>query len=1636
MKRTSPFLLLSIFTVLIFFIFGTVRSTASGPSGSRQVIEADHAVPATVPELRTVVAGQGPASAIDQRAWQQIQALLEEKETRTAAQQKIDSQLLYAIKMRRGEKIANNVQSLSIEVGADSSGMVTVDIAAIVDDQLLKDLRGMGVAVSNVFRQYNSLRAVVSLEQLETIASFSQVRFIQPKQEALFSQTPVEARKPFQPQPRYPGPGVPQTWGPHEDFNERAARVRTALQPVLDSTLAPNAPPRIGSVTSQGDTTHRAFIARGTFNVDGTGIKIGVLSDGVDSLTVSQGTGDLGPVTVLPGAGGFGDEGTAMLEIIHDLAPGAQLYFATAVDGLPAFAQNIRDLRTAGCDIILDDVGYFVESPFQDGQAPTVVSPNNSGLATQAVNDVVASGALYFSSAANSGNLNDGTSGTWEGDFADGGTLSLLPGGKVHDFDPTAAVAQFDTITGDGFLTNFHWSDPLGASNNDYDLFIITDDGTTVVGSSTNLQNGTQDPYEAIFFAPTGYRVVILQNTGAANRLLHLSTNRGELALSTDGETHGHNAASGAYGVAAVCAVCVYPAVFDSSNEVETFSSDGPRRILFNGDGSLITPGNVSSTGGTLLQKPDITAADGTSVSGAGGFPTLFYGTSASAPHAAAIAALIKSANPALTQAQIKTALTSTAIDIEAPGTDRDSGAGIVMPFPALQSLGPPVVGRAFLDLQTVSKTETCCNGNGFIEPGEAGTLSVTLKNLGILDATSGTATLTTAASGVTIVNGASNYPTLAASGGSGANITPFSISLSASMPHNPRVEFTVTINYLGGHQPSQSFTFSVQFGIELIENGSFETGDFTGWNVSTASTGGEGTPFRFWSVSQAGAGGFRPYGIRPTAPQDGAFVAWHGFGGGGPLEFRMYQDVHIPAGMMLNLSWKDRVQWNFCCGATLPNSYDVQLRDPSTNAVLTTLYTFSTGAAPGYRRVGWLSHGYDLSAYAGQTVRIFFVQTVSEFFTGPGQVELDAISLSDGPLPGPLPAPTPAPPGLYGGTRNGELLSLDLSTGAGTQTGDLPGFFGSTEIEFNNNTRRGYTQFPDGFFAGQEFDITDGQEIGNPNSTSGSFTGLEWVGSSLYGTMITQDGGASQLRTLDPATGISTIIGPTGINNPISGLAYDETSATMYGLTGGASGGSSNLVTVNLSTGAATVVGAVGFNGGSLEFGPDGNLYAGSTARSTVGTGNLYRINKATGASTLVGPTNFFNITGLINVEAAAPTPTPTPTPPVTNTVKFNASTSSVTETLDATTKIVLTVSRTGDTSSAASVSYATSDGSAVDRSDYLAAIGTLRFAAGETSKTITVFIVDDRLGEGTEAFNLNLSDPIGCAISSPTVVVVTVYSNEFINGPNPVKDANFNSDFFVRQHYLDFFNREADASGLAFWKNQIDECTTQACREIRRINVSAAFFVSIEFQETGYLVYKANQAAFNSGETLKMRDFLLDTQEIGRGVVIGQPGADALLEANKQRFFLEFVQRSAFQAPTAYPTTMTAAQFVDKLNANTFDPRVLDSTGALTPAQRDALVAQLAPDPSSAALRAQVLRSISQNSLFHTRQFNKAFVLMQYFGYLRRNPNEAPEPFLDFSGYNFWLTKLNQFNGNFVEAELVKAFIVSGEYQRRFGP
>jgi uncharacterized protein (TIGR03437 family) len=262
----------------------------------------------------------------------------------------------------------------------------------------------------------------------------------------------------------------------------------------------------------------------------------------------------------------------------------------------------------------------------------------------------------------------------------------------------------------------------------------------------------------------------------------------------------------------------------------------------------------------------------------------------------------------------------------------------------------------------------------------------------------------------------------------------------------------------------------------------------------------------------------------------------------------------------------------------------------------------------------------------------------------------------------------------------------------------------------------------------------------------------------------------------------------------------------------------------------------------------------------------------------------------------------------------------------------------------------------------------------------------------------------------------------------PNPI----VTTDFFVRQQYLDFLNREPDAPGFAFWTNQINSCgNDQQCIEIKRINVSAAFFLSVEFQQTGYLVYRTYKAAYGNIPStpvpVRLSEFLPDTRQIGHDVIVNQTGWESLLESNKVAFFNDFVQRSRFT--TAFSSGLTAQQFVDQLYTN----------AGLAPASgtnRAAAVSEFnSTTPADAAARARALRLVAEDPMVAQQEFNRAFVLMEYFGYLQRNPNDAPEATLDFAGYNFWLSKLNQFNGNFVNAEMVKAFITSTEYKQRFG-
>jgi outer membrane protein assembly factor BamB len=268
---------------------------------------------------------------------------------------------------------------------------------------------------------------------------------------------------------------------------------------------------------------------------------------------------------------------------------------------------------------------------------------------------------------------------------------------------------------------------------------------------------------------------------------------------------------------------------------------------------------------------------------------------------------------------------------------------------------------------------------------------------------------------------------------------------------------------------------------------------------------------------------------------------------------------------------------------------------------------------------------------------------------------------------------------------------------------------------------------------------------------------------------------------------------------------------------------------------------------------------------------------------------------------------------------------------------------------------------------------------------------------------------------------------------------------DFFVKQHYLDFLSRQPDQSGWDFWTNQITSCGSNAqCIEVRRVDVSASFFLSIEFQQTGYLVERFYKVAYGNATgsstfggahqlpvpVVRFNEFLQDTQRIGQGVIVLAPGWEQLLESNKQAYALEFVQTARFTAANAFPTTMTPTVFVDRLNQN--------AGNVLSASERTAAISLFggSADTSNTTARAQAVRQVAEDTDLSNAEYNRAFVLAEYFGYLRRNPNDAPETTLDYTGYDFWLTKLNQFNGNYINAEMVKAFLSSIEYRQRFGP
>lgn len=490
-------------------------------------------------------------------------------------------------------------------------------------------------------------------------------------------------------------------------------------------TVHPNYRPllSVGSVTSQADTVIRAAQARAELGVDGSGVPIGVLSDSFNALgggvavgsgcnrtvtgTTSQVSGDLPPsVKVLQDLNGQSDEGRAMAELIHDLAPGAPLLFHTAFTSEPGFAAGIDALRQCGAKVIVDDVIYFAEPMFQDG------------VIAQAAQRAVDAGVPYFSSAGNYGRVGI------DEEFVDGAPGD--PQNNFHLFGPGNQIASITLPTGCGVRLVLQWAEPFdgtlgpGASS-DFDIALFDCSGgscTVIPGAISDAAQGCSlqgggpggDPLEILESpvnlsgSPRTVGLAVSRVCGTTTRFRIGVTPIGSCSLTSSGyvfdtnifkdaQIYGHAAAAGAVAVAAVD----YREIAQNGDrqaplgviDVERFSSLGGALPFFYDGAGVPLPGGVQ-----LRAKPELAAPDATNTTffvqdaDGDGFPN-FFGTSAAAPHAAAVAALVRERNPALSPAAILDVLISTARDIAAPGYDFLSGFGLVDALDAVEAAAP-----------------------------------------------------------------------------------------------------------------------------------------------------------------------------------------------------------------------------------------------------------------------------------------------------------------------------------------------------------------------------------------------------------------------------------------------------------------------------------------------------------------------------------------------------------------------------------------------------------------------------------------------------------------------------------------------------------------------------------------------------------------------------------------------------------------------------------------------------------------------------------------------------------------------------------------------------------------------------------
>jgi len=457
---------------------------------------------------------------------------------------------------------------------------------------------------------------------------------------------------------------------------------------------------RTGTVTSQGDIALRADIARTTYSVAGTGVTVGTLSDSYDcrgGAASDVASNDL-PTGVMvlqeeTGCGSGSDEGRAMMQIVHDVAPGASQAFHSAFNGTASFANGILNLATvASADVINDDVIYFAEPMFQDGPI------------AQAIDQVKSQGVAYFSAAGNSARD------SYEDSFRDSGEDGNYVGSTRHDFDAGAGTDSLQTVTvapNTQVIVVLQWDDPffsvsgVPGADTDMDIILYSSNGKQVIAGGIDNNIGG-DSVEIVGITnsagvPKTYQIGLEHFAGPfPSKIKYVFF--GDMVVNeyatNSGTSYGHPMAAGGLAVGAARYEDT-PAFGTSPPELEYFSSAGGIEILFNKDGEPVSI--------PLRKKPEIVAPDGGNNTFFGsdyesdGSPN-FFGTSAAAPHAAAVAALLKDRDPSLTPDEVYTALQLTAIDMSTAGFDFDSGHGLIQADLALESLAPDSDGDGLSD--------------------------------------------------------------------------------------------------------------------------------------------------------------------------------------------------------------------------------------------------------------------------------------------------------------------------------------------------------------------------------------------------------------------------------------------------------------------------------------------------------------------------------------------------------------------------------------------------------------------------------------------------------------------------------------------------------------------------------------------------------------------------------------------------------------------------------------------------------------------------------------------------------------------------------------------------------------------------